>query len=368
MKKLEKFLFYSLILFLPSQLAYHFWPEYAFVFGVRVDYLAPAIYFTDILIILLLVVSKTKVKLIYLLAFAFLAFINIFYSISPWVSFWKWLKILEIIYLAKYAYDNYKLFYTKTFRKVLSLSFLLVSILGIAQFIKGQTIGGLFYFLGERNFDINTPGIALQEIGGENYMRIYSTFSHPNSLAGFLILGLPFINRFAKVFGVISLSLTFSLSAYIAGIVLVISRKYKTVIFTIIIIVSSILPFIPNNSAYPPEISERLEQAQIAKNIIAKNFFFGSGLNSFPIINSDLQPVHNVYLLIFAEAGALGLLILLTFIYKTLRKTNSILLMIIFTISFFDHYFFTLQQNLLSVALIFGAILRNPKTLKLKHE
>lgn len=368
MRKIEKFVFYLLIFFLPSQLAYHFWPEYAFVFGVRVDYLAPAVYFTDILVFLLISLARTTVKNKYLLAFAILAFLNIYFSLSPWVSFWKWLKILEMFFLIKYIKDHIFLIKTRKFKQVLSFSFLLISLIGITQFVTARTVGGLLYFLGERSFNITTPGIALQEIAGENYLRVYSTFSHPNSLAGFLLLGLPFISGIPRVLSVICFSLTFSLSALIAGITSLFVKKYKLMLFTLLILGSFILPFIPNNPAYPSEIRERLEQAMIAKELITKNLFLGSGINTFPLVNPDLQPVHNIYLLVFAETGIVGFGIFLTLIYKALRKANSTLLLIILIISFFDHYFLTLQQNLLAAAFVFGAILSSSKSLKLKHD
>ena len=50
----EDFFFVLLIFLIPSQLAYHFWPNWAFVGGVRVDYFAPTIYLTDILIVVIL--------------------------------------------------------------------------------------------------------------------------------------------------------------------------------------------------------------------------------------------------------------------------------------------------------------------------
>src|SRR5438552_2386080 len=53
--KLHRIFFFLLILFLPTQLGLHFWPAWAMVLGRRIDYLAPTVYGTDILIILTLV-------------------------------------------------------------------------------------------------------------------------------------------------------------------------------------------------------------------------------------------------------------------------------------------------------------------------
>ena len=45
--------FLLFILLLPTQTSLHFWPDFAYVFGIRVDYLAPAIYLTDIVLFVL---------------------------------------------------------------------------------------------------------------------------------------------------------------------------------------------------------------------------------------------------------------------------------------------------------------------------
>src|SRR3989344_9415701 len=47
--------FYLLILFLPTQLGRHFWPNFSFVSGIRIDYLSPTLYATDIFILLIFV-------------------------------------------------------------------------------------------------------------------------------------------------------------------------------------------------------------------------------------------------------------------------------------------------------------------------
>ncbi len=48
-------LFSLLLVFLPTQLGYHVWPDWALVLGRRIDYISPTLYATDILIVLLLV-------------------------------------------------------------------------------------------------------------------------------------------------------------------------------------------------------------------------------------------------------------------------------------------------------------------------
>ncbi|MEK7497805.1 MAG: hypothetical protein AAB656_02715, partial [Patescibacteria group bacterium] len=52
------FLFGLLVILLPTQIALHIWPDWALVQGIRVDYLAPAIYLTDIIIVALVLNLK----------------------------------------------------------------------------------------------------------------------------------------------------------------------------------------------------------------------------------------------------------------------------------------------------------------------
>ena len=50
----QKIVFWWLILLLPSQLGKHFWFDFSQVLGLRIDYLAPTLYLTDVLVIFLL--------------------------------------------------------------------------------------------------------------------------------------------------------------------------------------------------------------------------------------------------------------------------------------------------------------------------
>ncbi len=92
---------------------------------------------------------------------------------------------------------------------------------------------------------------------------------------------------------------------------------------------------------------------------------WGTGLGTNPITNYQLpmtnlknyalafQPVHNIYLLALAETGALGLLGVLGLLGLAI-KTRPIPLLSIFILGFFDHYFLTLQEGQLILALIIG--------------
>lgn len=73
-----------------------------------------------------------------------------------------------------------------------------------------------------------------------------------------------------------------------------------------------------------------------------------------------LQPVHNIFLLVAAETGLLGLAIFLWFLILTLKKllvTNYQLLITlsaILALGLFDHYWLTLQQPQLLFTIVLG--------------
>ncbi len=387
MRRIEKFVFLLFLFLIPTQLALHFWPDFSFVFGIRVDYLSPAIYLTDIFIFSLFVLNfriQKKYFRIFLIIF-FLALINTIFSTLPQATIFKWLKIYEMAFLAIYIIEQKSVRF-RTVLRTLFLSGIFFSLIGIAQFFLGRTTG-LFYFLGERSFSVSTPAISLVKINGVDFLRAYSTFSHPNSLAGFLSLVIIIsfeMLRKEKLFWAgflilaLGLFLTFSMSAFFASIIslflIFLNRKNIWLIFYSSVFFSLFLPLLSANASLislPQKISQRLELAFIAGKMISEKFFIGEGLNTF-ILNLPkfkgvssylwfLQPVHNLTLLVFAETGILGLLAFLLLIYKTILgnlKNRKIFLIaavsFILLVGTVDHYFITLQQNLILFSIIIG--------------
>lgn len=405
----EKYLNYLLLFLFPTQLALHLWPEYAFVYGIRIDYLSPTIYLTDLLFITLFVCwfIKNKKVLIkdivktryFLFIFLIIVLLNTFSSISFPVSLHKWLKIIELVALGYYVSKRTDVFSKIKVSNVIFAQLIIFSLIGIFQVIRGQTVGGLLYFLGERNFSIHTPGIALANIYGNNILRTYSTFPHPNSLAGFmgvasiyLIFNKPKLSKtFLLLGGLVIVGcfvLSFSLEAFIAIVgcisyylIFIKRNTYKNVLnnYLLLTILASLFLMFSSNLLINTKLSwtestkQRLELSLVSGKILKENWFIGTGLNTFPIkeilytsTNNTtwfLQPVHNVYLLIFAEVGIFGLLFLY-FILNKLFNTKNVLnkieyvLIVVFilTTGMFDHYWFTIQQNLLLLFFMTGLI------------
>jgi len=119
-------------------------------------------------------------------------------------------------------------------------------------------------------------------------------------------------------------------------------------------------------------VTERTTLIAAAWQMISSHPFFGVGLHNFlpalaPIqkpapLNLYLQPVHNIFMLVAAETGIIGLLGFLLMLGATVwhlrtkhaNKTMLILLAVIITTGMFDHYWLTLQQGQLLFATVLG--------------
>lgn len=415
----DKFFFILLLLFLPTQLAKHFFIPASLVNGVRIDYLAPTFNLTDAVFLLLVlswlgqkqkikqitkgVFKKTNLKGIFLVGG--LICLNILGANEKILSLIKLIKLLELLLIACYVYfENINL---KTIINWLTIAGVYSAILGITQFILKRSVGGVFWFLGERSFTAASPGIAKAEIFGQLILRPYATFPHPNLLAGFIALLLPLLLlQFARAkekyhrlvyqliiaLFLLILFLTLSRLGIIVGVTgfviaaFVIGYKNKEEkkqmqrqvfllgLFLFLFAVGLFGRFTGLLTGTEETIVQRKELVLASIQMINQNLVFGIGLNNFlPNLTffcqycwqqGFYQPVHNLFLLISAETGVVGLIVLIYIMLKALhnnlskiKTSQEILLLLcwlqITALSLFDHYFYTLQQGqLLFVVLI----------------
>jgi len=363
---LHLFFFYATVILLPTQLGLHFWPDWALVIGRRLDYLSPTLFLTDITILLTLIswflssFSSLKIKNnLKFLAFAGFIGLNIFFTTSPLITIYKWLKVLEFIMFGFYIVKTRPSFSRSLW--CLSFAVFYSSIIAITQFFLQHSVGGLLWFLGERTFDITTPGIAriqtlpflpsycLPVLRSMELLRPYATFPHPNVLGGFLAATIPLvvINNLTlkklnnlqisllKIFRVITIILsslafilTFSRSAWVAGtvgllIVLFLHFKSKRnypfvvcMVFVVFVGFFLVFPYFQSLTPNSESVFVRKELNSAAISIWKTSPFLGVGLGNYLIKlptyypHRDiffLQPVHNIYLLILSETGILGL-------------------------------------------------------------
>lgn len=409
--KIESVLLALLVLFLPTQLGKHFWPDFALVNGLRVDYLSPTIYTTDILIgllfffwvrsagfrLLLQIVTSPKRSFIAIFV-TLVLLINVFTAERIGLSLYYLLKLLEYAFLGYYIAQHVRLnMHLPFIALITAISAFFQSFLAILQYLQQGSLNGWLYYLGERMFSGSTPGIANAEINGELILRPYGTLSHPNVLAGYLFLSsvlifwylIPHSKGFVRWFGIFTLLLSgavifLSLSRVVIAIYLLFlligvvywlvkhRPKPRLGVGLIIAGLLDILLFIggvaffqtiitrfTQTSIFEEAFVQRSELTNTALAIIATHPVFGVGLGHFipalaplqdPLsVGLYLQPVHNIYLLIASETGLIGLTLFSCLVFITFRR---LLFMISLTPLFRITYFPLLL--LLSIILFIG--------------
>ncbi len=419
LQRVENALVFLTLLFLPTQLGKHFWPQFSFIYSLKIDYLSPTLYFWDLLVILLMVVwfiRKPKINKSALNLFLFFIFTQALSLIGA-SSVGAGLVRLEQyvisglfgIYIASQDFKSL----SKRILLPLCLGISGESLLAIMQFIKGGTIG--LWVLGERSFNVSTPGIAKFDFYGMQFLRPYGTFPHPNVLAAFLLLTIVILVRLfvvarrepstdaaiyqagkiasplhglamtiLKVSGFLvglAIFLTVSRLVILAGIgslLLVIKRKWLIWAALVFLIVSPIL-FTRFSSLINFDnlaLVRREELFSSGWQVFISKPIFGIGLNSFiPAMAGNLltgpsrflQPVHNIFLLTLSETGITGLIGLIGLIgipiLSSLRRSkilegqgsiNIIPWLIIIFLGLFDHYFLTLPQGYRLLFLVWG--------------
>ncbi len=383
---LNNLLLLLFLFLLPTQLGKHFFLPFSFLSGVRVDYLAPTIYLLDVVFVFLVILNKKTVlsflknKKLFLLLF--LIFLNFLFSQNKFISFYHYLRFFEIIAIF-FIFKKSKL-PPKQILGVFVASSLIQLVLSLGQLVSKHSLQGIFYFLGERYFNLSTPGVAKAAFSGVEFLRPYGSFSHPNSMAGFYLLLYFFILTNRKFDKFIFLKNIFLL---ISSILVFISFS-KIAVFTYIILntlylllnkknncilclVSKLFVFLAialiflSAQTDPLTISKRLYLAKNSFLVIRHDFLFGVGAGNYLLSQNKLvqkyldiinQPVHNIFLLFFSEWGltAIGFFYLIFgWIKKVFRKNYILLLLVIFT-GFFDHYWLTLVQNFLLLPVVFG--------------
>jgi oligosaccharide repeat unit polymerase len=273
-----------------------------------------------------------------------------------------------------------------------------VAFIGIFQYLFQESLG--LRFLGEPVINSDKLGVAKVGLSDGNFLRVYGTFPHPNIFAGYLSFAIFFIIycfRDAKVLFslllmicLIALVLTFSRSAILAlfiGLFLYyavsnVKITWKNVLFGVVFVMFFMVVFdlysvlidrllVGDHNA----LSERSLYYSASKKMFLDNIF-GVGLGNFTSVMQQymsmklqpwlVQPVHNIFLLMFNEVGLLGgfgFIGILAFFFSRLVKRKSrfsyILMSIwavIIVIGMFDHYFVSLYQGNVLLWMYFGLI------------
>ena len=407
--KASDLLFLAALLSLPVQLNKFFWPQFSFVFGIPQDLLAPAVYLSDVLIVIYVLVfvlefifkkdardklasfyKRRKFFILAVLAFNFYLFVNaLFVSGKPLLSLWFASKVFEFSLFSTFVQ------FTLSKERIFKMSFMILAIsifwqssLMLLQFTLQKSLG--LWFIGERNFSVGTPSIAHVYILGKQLLRPYGTFPHPNVAAAFFVVSFIILsarqgskvkklNIFAMAASFSAALLSFSKGAAVALFVSLVFLVKKPVYLTVAFLIMAFLTlmFFQNlPEAQVASIAERLVLSQAAVELISKNPLFGVGsanfvhtlsaFNLFSIADVRLlAPVHNVFLLIFAEEGLVGLALFLILLYAVFKNISArwqfalaFALIVFLTV---DHFLWTLQQGRFLFWLSLAYILRSPK-------
>ena len=405
--KIEKLLFYLFLFLIPFQIR-------IFLHNNGNEWNSAFFYLADLLLIVVLALAvlrrgiKFNKKDILLLLFLAIAAVSLFATSSLGISAFRLVKLVEFILL--YIYICSVLSSRRLeLRKILSVIFysgVLQAILAIAQFIKQGSIGIKFVEAGI--FSPDSPGVANFILNGERIMRSYASFSHPNVLAGFLLLAIfafyaIFLQRdikgtlrsliivFCFLVVVFGLFLTFSRTAIaVFGVISLlfflikffqtrekqIIKLFGLFLISCVLAVVILFPYLKVRfftiSMEEQAVDLRFFYNKMAWQMIKEKPILGIGIGNFvnysqnyptylraaaKMLNLSVipdwvyQPVHNIYLLIASEIGILGLLAFLVFIgINFLGKIKQMGPMWFIFAGFLilalaDHYFWTLQTG-----------------------
>ncbi len=417
---LEKVFLVLFLVFLPTQLGKHFWFSTSFVWGLKIDYLSPTIYLTDLFLLgsalfAFLTLKKKGVETpeshLVLPIIIFLIF-NFLFCLNKVAFLIHLARIMELLLLIRLLIRNSDFGLQIISRIALPLWAITEALISWGQIVKQASLGGLLWFLGERSFSVATPGIARTEINHQLTLRPYGTFSHPNSLAGFILISIllqfylakrKIVNKnalfWASLFaGTTTLFLTFSRIAILTFVLIFllelgrkISREKLSKRFLLIFIGLGLILFsslyivktsLVSFNLKNPSINNRLLLIKTAGRMFQSSPLIGVGLNNFiyrlprfwpqsKISLLWLQPVHNIYFLVLAETGLIGFSIVLLLLKNLLRGSEGFLFqqdlknifLAIGITGIFDHYWLTLPQNFLLMGLVLALFLskKNPR-------
>ena len=411
LKNLKRILFTSIIFLIPINLGKHFVSVEAYVRSRLIDYLVPTIWLIDILIFILLILwvidgglkrIKRKNLFRYIIVFTAVLIPSVLVAPRLEASIYFFLTLLLRLFFMFYVAEecNIENNFSKIIR-ILSVSLFLVSLLGIFQWVKQGSIFNNYLFFGEQPYGPSSFDVAKVNLFGRIKIPVYGTFRHPNIFAGFLstvLLWLYFyishkdnniLLKIAFTLGFLALILTFSQTALfsfsLSVLLLILVEKFGkkgviiSLLITALIFILSLTIFvfdIPALSGFynDPSFFRRANLLKSAYEMIQENIFFGVGLNNFTVVLPNFlplsqilifnQPVHNVFVLLFAEAGIFVFVLfimLILFSIKTLLKQSYGVAAILFItilhfiiLGSFDHYLLTIHQTQVMFWLTLG--------------
>ncbi|MFA5211219.1 MAG: O-antigen ligase family protein [Patescibacteria group bacterium] len=430
-KKIIEFLLCLYIFILPWQTILifkeNFIVDYKNQFGTLGLYFSEIILWLLIIFVIIFFIKKIKTegkinffwsldrKFIFS-GFLFLSysFLSIIWSFDKELAWQKSLQILEMFLFFLILLLNFVDY--KKILKVLVWSSIFPGVLGIYGFLTQSFFANKFLGLSFYDASFSGPSIIAGDTIGR-WLRNYGSFPHPNFFAGFLLVSflascLLFKIEKNKIFiflimclQLMSLFFTFSRSAFLSLFFLlmfllyffrkdfkIFFRENKIYFLACFCLVGFLfLIFKPliftrlagQTLAEQRSYSERSELNFESIEIIKNNFLFGIGAGNyiFAVLKNNpekmpfaYQPVHNIFLLFFAEFGLFGTVFFISMLYFfskfylnfSEKKYNYVLIIFCLFLPIFllDHYFYSFYSGMAYFSLIcfifFGLSSDNP--------
>ncbi len=350
--------------------------------------------------------SQNILLIIFLCALS-ISFFSVSGNAESFATYTRYILVIGSIPMIRSFYSSYS---PKIIFICLSTIFVLQAQWGIAQFILQSDLG--FVSIGESRIQSGIPGVATFSVPFKSYLedgikiiRGYGPYSHPNSFAAALVMGIIivmqlinkkiemrtwFLSSFYFLF--IALLITFSKAGWIAGFIAVIifslGRQYHTRNFWhmfrpfIIVMAISLAIFMPlivqrTNDPRDTSVMERFLGFKYAWEIIRMNpSWHGVGLGQYTLHLSSFlkaqaipheiwqkQPVHSVPLLLVAEWGVIPsilILLLVLYILRTFYWKKMHWLLPIIPLLLFDHYLLTQPAPLLYLVILLVGLAQTP--------
>lgn len=379
----------------PSNLFFVLNENVGYANGMRVDYLMPKMYLSDIFILLTIAsvllknrysfsvkkILRSNLKILVTLGLLFLC--SLIFSTHRIAALYGIVKILEFS-LFTYGIWNLKhLINKKIILIAIATALSIQTTVALLQFWLQHSVTPYWLF-GETQYSSSSFAIARATLFAQEKILAYGTTAHPNVLAGTVVLFSLLAAQLQKTVRVplllnvlVILFLTQSLSALLAlliAISVLVFEKYvhnkvqvKKNIFILGLTLFISVPlvnwlatmFMTNNFS----VFRRHELNFSALKMFMSHPLIGVGIGNFTanlekyLGNKELvrfiQPAHHVGVLWLAETGLLGtsLIIQLLLQLKKYVAQISLLTLTILPIISLDHYTVTIQTGTISVLL-----------------
>jgi O-antigen ligase len=416
LQKINNFLLYLFVFLLPWQTIWIirevFYGTEKWQYGTIGLYISDIILITWIILTLLLYINNIKKHILKNKHIFIVAVLIVFWSFLSTL----WAKDVQIsFYFANLLFFGFALFFllpiTSYSLSLISNTFIssifLQSIVGIIQFATQSTFSQKF--LGLVSHDIWSGGNSVITTTTQRWLRNYGAMAHPNIFGFTLVCALLLVfsmyiittnkSKMLQFFYLLSTSLfianllfTFSRTSWITfviGLLILLILLYKTTPYNFKSILAPlttvfgtgfvIVMLIPqlffvrvthDSLTTHNSINDRSLYLQHAITEIHNHPILGTGIGNYTNTVFETQqkvqpiwfyqPVHNAYLLIFTEIGAVGLVLFILFfvfifiqIYQNKRNLNSlqkIYLLLIFLLtltSLADHWIWTSHFGIL---------------------